>query len=466
MGLLDFLSGNSDPNASTDPNAMGPPAPYQPTLFDKLGGMFGGVSQVDPTMAAQLGIDPGKLQHQLAMQALMRMGAGMAAGGAPHNGHTPTIWEAMAAGSNAAQQGGQDQLHTMLSQAMQSKQLSIAQQQQARLDAQNKANDALTESLKNGQLDPNFVSAMGMDEGSLRALATADPTKFTSMLTNWNTGNAAAARQDAKDTAAGVRQDARDKMLEEAADRRAAAALAAQGRLPPIMNAMTPEQKQAYLDHEAGITRDPTTGAIQAGVTKQDQIAINKRVPELQDGITKAQAALDAIDSMSDAIKNGTYGQSGVGRAMRNATGIPALQGTGVVDMNKDAANLVLTMQAAQASKGNRNSVLGLTTLRQGKPEPGAPDDANLHGLATGRADIQRLYDNMTAEQDHLSQPGNTLQTWAAAAKAMRGSGARSAGGAGAGAAGGDGTHVVGQTYVDGNGKQAKYLGNGQWQEL
>lgn len=445
MGLLDFLSGNSTGSDPNDPNAMGPPAPYQPNFFDRLGGMMGGVQQVDPTMAAQLGIDPAKLQHQLAMQALMKMGAGMATAGAPHNGHTPTIWEAMAGGMGAAQQGGQDSLQNMLKQAYMSKQTSVLAEQQKRQEAQNKANDALSRAISSGQLDPKFVLAMGMDEGSLRALATADSAKFTSMLTNWNSGNAAAARQDATDKTKQAHDDAMIAEQEKNANRRAAIAAAAQTALPKDLLLLPPELRQqavmAKYGIQLGADGQPLPPMSKGELTKRDA-----RVTELQDGITKAQAALDAIDAMKQNIDTGTYGQSGYGRAIRAGLPLPVMQGAGVVDMNKDAANLILAMQAAQASKGNRNSVLGLTTLKMGKPDPQAPDESNIHGLLSGRADIQKLYDNMTAEQEHYGQ-GGSPSTWAAAAAKLR-----------AAPRGGDGGHQVGDIVTHG-GKKYRVTG-------
>lgn len=412
MGLLDFIGGGSTSDPSTDPNAQ-----QQPGFLDRLGGMFGGTQQIDPAMAAQLGIDPQKLQHQLAMQALMRMGAGMAAAGAPHNGHRPTIWEAMAGGFGAAQQGGQDQLQSMLRQAFQTKQISVLDEQQKRQAAQNKANDDLTQALTNGTLDPKFVAAMGMDEGTLRKLAAQDPQKFSAMLMNWNSGNAAFDRETAKDNAAWQRTLEHDAMMERNATLRNNAAIAAQNALPKDIALLPPELRQAAVLAKYGIQVGPD-GQMQPPMSKGELTKRDARVAELQDGITKAQVALDAIDAMKQNIESGTYGKSGMVRSFE--TNLPiGLQPAGIQSMTKDTNNLVLAIQAAQASKGNRNSVLGLKTLQLGKPDPAGADPANIHGLMGNRQEIQTMLDNMTAESEHYGAGGSPT-TWATAAAKLR----------------------------------------------
>jgi hypothetical protein len=399
MGLLDLLNGG-DP--SQDPNAMGPPAPYSPNLFDKLGGMFGGVQQIDPSMAAQLGVDPAKLQHQLAMQALMRMGAGITAAGAPHNGHTPTIFEAISGGLGAAQQGGQSQLSDMLKQAYQTKQMSVLQEQQKRQSAQNAANDALAGSLQNGAIDPKFAAAYGLDENTLRALATADPAKFTSMLTSWNTTNAANAREDSKEGAAQKRQDAIIAEQEKNADRRAAQALAAQGQLPALVRAMTPEQRNAYLNKQAGITGDDGAPVL----TPREQAAVQARSRELQSQRDNAATALSAGQDILERFQNGDqYDDKGINR-LRNNWLPTMLQSQGGQQLGTDANSYVNLYSGAMAGPGNRGSVLQLKTQLGAKINNALDIPSNTHAISESQQALQSKLAQIDDELNHYRSGG------------------------------------------------------------
>jgi hypothetical protein len=449
MGLLDFIGGGSTSDPSSDPNA-----PQQPGFFDRLGGMFGGVQQIDPAMAAQLGMDPAKLQHQLAMQALMRMGAGITAAGAPHNGHTPTIWEAISGGLGAAQQGGQDHMQNMLRQAYQSKQLSVLNEQQQRQAAQNKANDALSQALGSGQLDPKFVSAMGLDEGSLRSLAQADPAKFTSMLTNWNTSNAAAAREDSRDAAAADRQQKALDLQEKNADRRAAQAAAAQNALPALWRNAPPEELDAYRRHMAGITGDDGMPVL----TPREQAATQARARELQSQRDNLTTALSAGQDILERFQNGDqYQDKGVDR-LRNNILPTMLQSQGGQQLGTDANSYVNLYSGAMAGPGNRGSVLQLRTQLGAKINNALDIPSNVHAMT----------ESQQAIASKLAQVDDELAHYAAGGKpsTYKGMGVGKVSAAGEAATPGSAAKPIeGKVYIDANGNKARYV-NGHYVEI
>lgn len=170
------------------------------------------------------------------------------------------------------------------------------------------------------------------------------------------------------------------------------------------------------------------------GMTKGDQAAIDRRIPDLQKTIDQHQTALGLVNEMQQKLASGSYDNAGkVGFFNQAVSKVPvmgqAFQTTGGQELGSDAANLVLAAQSAMNSgSGGRGSMLQLKTLQQGKPSTDKGPEANMAALDTIKKSLEGSLGPAQQEMAHYGS-GGTPRSWAATQAAQAAQQAASSGG-------------------------------------
>lgn len=398
MGLFDFLNGTP---GGMDSTGMGPPAPATNGLLDRLGGAFGGGGDINPALAAQLGLDPAKLKHEAAMQALARLGQGLLAGSTSNVGH-PTFASALANGLGAAQ-SGPNPANDSIKQALAGQQIATAKQKEEHDKAVMDRADAFQQSIVDGsvQLPPEMEPMRAM-------IAQMPPGAVGSlMIDTWN-NKQKAAHDESQQQIALDRADALEKRQTAAQAAMQSRALAAQNVLPPIMRAMSPEQQQAYLDTAAGIT--PKAGqATPADKAVATQTA--KRMTDINGQLDKVDATKQSIDEMIAKIQGGAY-DTGNALSRTFNTGAPAaLRGSNTNAFDSDSNALVLN--TLSTLKGTRGSNMINSIVQREKPSISNSNETNLAILQRMKAAIETSQQDLGTEANHYAD-GGTIKSWGA----------------------------------------------------
>jgi hypothetical protein len=359
---------------ATDPNT-GQSIVNAPRFDQQFAGFL------DPSAFGGLEAQQGQLGQQSALAQQM-----MQAGYIPRSGFGGALAQMVQAAIGAH----------MLKQS-QSQQASLYQQQ---IDAMNKAAQA-----KHAQdiEDERNKTKFGTDE-EIRKAGGTDEAKTLNALKYGDQTAAQSAKQKGLEAQATLpAQEALEKMR---GGYQLAAAQISSAPFKEIQaalksGAITPEQAQQAMQQKA-------VPPSQIGV--KDQVAIDKRIPVLQDQLTKVDTALQLAQEMKNKMHTGGYATN----SLYNTYAPDALKTSAAQQLGTDSGNLILAAQAALQGSGSRGSVAQLRVLQTSKPNVSLSAESNLNAIDKITAELERAKQMPAAELDHYGS-GGTPTTWAQA---------------------------------------------------